>query len=168
MLAKSNFSFLGGTAFFHPPPPPQSIILAVLVIKVYKLFWGNKSKFVGQTKMFFDGKQKMTKIFGFEIFKSLTKANFEQFWKSSFLPLNLLSFSKVIFFVIFVFFWKNYFWLVVDLDFWLNVEIINIFLKSKTRWKQSRWKKQINTIIYIDYLSSLIIHQRKITMRTIK
>jgi hypothetical protein len=29
--------------------------------------------------MFFDGKPKMTKIFGFKIGKSLKRANFEQF-----------------------------------------------------------------------------------------
>jgi hypothetical protein len=49
------------------------------VIQVYKFFGGNKSKFVGLKKKYFDGKPKMTKIFGFEIWKSLKKANFEKF-----------------------------------------------------------------------------------------
>jgi hypothetical protein len=55
-------------------------------------------------KIFFNGKPKMTKIFGFEIRQRLKNANFEQFKKSFLIPLNLLSFLGVIVFVLFVFF----------------------------------------------------------------
>jgi hypothetical protein len=56
--------------FFTPPPlPDESIILAVLVIQVYKCFWGNKSKFVVQKKLFLMENQKMTKRNVIEIFE---------------------------------------------------------------------------------------------------
>ena len=70
MLAKSNiWIFLGGgenSGHFPPPQKKVSTILAVFVIQGYKFFWRNKSKFVGQKKIFFDGKPKMTKKSGFE------------------------------------------------------------------------------------------------------
>ena len=69
MLAKSDFWILGGggeiVSIFHPPKK-ESRILAAFVIQRYKFFWRNKSKFVGQKKIFFDGKPKMTKKKGFE------------------------------------------------------------------------------------------------------
>ena len=60
-----DFFFWGGGSSGHFSPK-VSTILAVFVIQGYKFFWENKSKFVGQKKIFFDGKPKMTKKIGFE------------------------------------------------------------------------------------------------------
>jgi hypothetical protein len=51
-------------AFFTPSKKKGFTILVVYVIQFYKLFWGNKSKIVGQNKSF-DGKPKMTKKIDF-------------------------------------------------------------------------------------------------------
>ena len=56
-----DFFWGGGeiVAIFHPPPKKKkkkvSTILAVFVIQGYKLFWRNKSKFVGGKKFFLMG-----------------------------------------------------------------------------------------------------------------
>ena len=126
MSTKSVNSFLGeGEGKFHMKfthPPSMSIIFAVFMAQVSKLFWENKSKFVVQKNKFGWKKPKMTKIFGFEIWKRVKKGQFLAIFGISFFFHNLLRFSRAIFFCHFCFFFeKNYFWLVVVLDFWLNI-----------------------------------------------
>ena len=105
MSTKSDISFL-------PPPnwPRMSIILAIFMAQVSNFFWENKSKFVVQKKKKIGRKKpKMIKIFGFEIWKRLKKANFEQFWGSPFFFMICSGFRGQFFFVIFVFFLKKLF-----------------------------------------------------------
>ena len=67
MLVKTDFSFLWGGSKNAPPTHPRRVDNFGFVIQVYEFFGGNKSKFLDQNCIFFDGKPKMTKIFGFEI-----------------------------------------------------------------------------------------------------
>ena len=106
MLVKTDFSFLWGGSKNAPPTHPRRVDNFGFVIQVYEFFGGNKSKFLDQNCIFFDGKPKMTKIFGFEIWKRLKRANFEQFWKSPFFSMISSGFRGQ-FFLSFLFFFEK-------------------------------------------------------------
>ncbi len=121
-------------------PPKDVHILAKFMAQVSKFFWENKSKFVVQKKNLGEKKQKWQKYLGLKFEKG-------QCWailKISFFLYDLLRFSRVIFFIFSVFFWKNYFCLVVVLDFWLNIflpkksitsEFMSLYAINKTNRK---------------------------------
>ena len=104
-----TFHFFGGRGnkvHLHPPPQMSPAFWLYLRDEPRIFFEETKVSLTGEM-FFFCEKTKMTKIFGFEIWKGLKKANFEQFWKSSFFVHDLLSFSRAIIFSHFCFFLKK-------------------------------------------------------------